>query len=325
MKRSHLARSGIAAVASLFAAATLRADDRLRFIVFGDAPYSAEEKAALKELGHTIKAAANQPAFAINYGDTKAGGEACTSEILSENQRLIESLIDGPVFVTPGDNDWTDCDRFGLDELAAFDTLFGPLYYAPDQLPEARFDLAAWNVSRQDGRPENVTWRAGGVQFGLFHIVGTGNGRKDIKIGDKAVALDRVDARDADNLAWADQVFGGAEDAEALVIVVHADMTKAKDKQPSCSPAVRTGCHPYRTFEDKLRAKAADFARPVLFVHGDTGPYCVQTGYLGAANMTRLNGAGDYHPGATEVTYSSGSFTYRHVGEGDGPAPRCDD
>ncbi len=323
MRKQSLFKAAATGAALLFAATALRAEDAVRFIVFGDQPYSVSESVALGKLGNEIRMGENQPPFAINYGDTKAGAEACTLEVLVENQRLINGLIDGPVFLTPGDNDWTDCDRFGDDEVEAFDTLFAPLYYAPDRLPEARFDLSEWQVTRQQGRIENVTWRTGGVQFGLFHIVGTGNGRKDIKIGDKTAALDRVDARDADNLAWADRVFADADGAEALVIVVHADMTTAKDKLPSCSAAVRTKCHPYRTFEDKLRAKAAAFRRPILFVHGDTGPYCLDTGYMGAANMTRLNGAGDFRPGATEVTYSAGSFSFRHLGDGDSPARRC--
>lgn len=323
MRKQSLIKAAAAGTALLFAATASHADDALRFIVFGDQPYSAHERAALGKLGSKIRAGENQPSFAINYGDTKAGAEACTLEVLVENQQLINGLIDGPVFLTPGDNDWTDCDRFGDDEVEAFDTLFAPLYYTSAALPEARFDLTGWQVTRQEGRIENVTWRSGGVQFGLFHIVGTGNGRKDIKVGDKAAALDRVDARDADNLGWLDTVFARASEASALVLVVHADMTTAKDKLPSCSADARTECHPYRLFEDKLLAKAAAFGRPILFVHGDTGPYCLDSGYLGAANMTRLNGAGDFRPGATEVTYSAGSFSFRHLGDGDGPSPRC--
>lgn len=56
------------------------------------------------------------------------------------------------------------------------------------------------------------------------------------------------------------------------------------------------------------RQSLAKAAPLILFVHGDTGPYCLQGSYLGAGNMTRLNGSGDYRPGATEVTYSAGIF-----------------
>jgi hypothetical protein len=303
----------------------LLADDggALRFIVFGDTPYSEEEREALRDLSADLAARAEKPAFAIHYGDTKAGGKRCTLARLTAHQDLIFGLIDGPVFFTPGDNDWTDCDRQGDEELEMLDHRLIPLYFSDDKLPETRFDLRGWDVARQPRFVENARWRTGGVQFGLLHIVATGNGREEIKLGSPDAALDRVDARDAANLEWLADIFAAASDAEALVLAIHADMTKADDSLPSCSAELRTDCHPYRHFEEALRAQAARFGKPVLLVHGDTNPYCRQAAYLGVPQMTRLNAAGDYYPGITEVAFTNGSFSFTHLGEGDAPDSVC--
>ncbi|WP_417449096.1 hypothetical protein [Kordiimonas sp.] len=292
------------------------------FIAFGDMPYNAAQVGQMKALA--LDPVLDGASFMIFYGDTKSGGARCTAGELADNKKLIEATANVPLFFTPGDNDWTDCDRLGDDELKILDTVLMPLYFRPEARPENDPRAKAeWQVIRQGGQLENARWREGGVTFATFHIVATGNGRDEIKVGDKAMNYARVDARDAANLTWLAETFGAAEDADALVLTMHADPTKTKDGLPVCDAKVRSKCDPYKPFLDALAEKAAAFGKPVLVIHGDTNPYCVQGGYLGVHNMQRLNGTGDYEPGVTRVRYADGAFSFEAVGRKGGPQSSC--
>ena len=313
-------------VSALLAANALASD--VSFLVFGDMPYNKEQLEQMKALSSELKArdAAHKLPFGIFYGDTKAGGERCTKERLKANRDLILGMIDAPVFFTPGDNDWTDCDRGGDDELHILDNVLRPMYFSADMLPENRFDqTATWQVARQPRFPENARWRYGDLQFGALHILATGNGREEITVGDIAEKLDRVDARDAANLEWLADIFIAGGDAKALVLAIHTDPTKADDSLPSCSADIRQNCHPYRGFLAALKGHALNYGKPVLLVHGDTNPYCLNEGYLGVQNLLRFNASGDYHPGMTEVRFADqiGAFRFHHLGEGDSFKKTC--
>lgn len=298
------------------------ADKGVSFLVFGDIPYNNMEFKAVSKIGQKTRGQ-NYP-FAIHYGDTKKSSVKCTDEVLARHQKLYFSVVDGPVFFTPGDNDWTDCDRQGDDELDILDNHLMPLYFSPAKLPENNHDIGGWKVKRQEGRIENAMWRKGGVQFSTVHIVATGNGREEIEQSDVTEALDRVDKRDADNLRWLGDTFRHARSADALVITVHADLTVGDESLPACSPQQQTNCHPYKAFTVALEAAASAYQKPVLIVHGDTKPYCHEQGYLGVEKMQRLNGPGDkIKPAVTGVTYTGGKFSFEHIGKGSGPKANC--
>ncbi len=44
----------------------------------------------------------------------------------------------------------------------------------------------------------------------------------------------------------------------------------------------------------EIVAGARTYGKPVMFVHGDTSPYCWERGFGGADNLWRLNSAGDF-------------------------------
>ncbi|WP_020398543.1 hypothetical protein [Kordiimonas gwangyangensis] len=294
------------------------------FVAFGDMPYTKDQVTMMKKLAHDPRLDGAE--FSIFYGDTKSGGTRCTFEELSGNKKLIEDMVDVPLFFTPGDNDWTDCDRKGDDELKILDQVLMPLYFAKDMRPEADpRSKPEWNITRQGGQLENARWSAGGVTFATFHIIATGNGRDEIKIGDKAMNYARVDARDAANLTWLAESFRAANEAgsEAFVLAMHTDPTKVPGGLPVCDQTVHTDCDPYKPFLDALAEKAAAFGKPVLVIHGDTSPYCEQKEFLGVPNMQRLNGTGDYVPGVTRVRYADGAFSFTVVGHNRAPEASC--
>ena len=85
------------------------AQDAFSFVVIGDTPYNAADEAMLAEALPKIKEGAYP--FVIHIGDYKGGRAPCTDEHDMRHRALIEELKPIPVFYTPGDNEWTDCDR----------------------------------------------------------------------------------------------------------------------------------------------------------------------------------------------------------------------
>jgi hypothetical protein len=268
------------------------------FAAFGDMPYSDDQIAVVKEIGAKLRDLGVP--FVIHYGDAKSGGDSCDDATLTGRKDLLYGLMPGRVFYTPGDNEWTDCDRDaagGFDEterLAKVREIF-----FSDGLPAE----PEWHIARQGpDYPENARWEYGELVFATVHIVGTDNGRRHIDKSDRKKALDDVDKRDKADLAWLDAAFEAAKatDAEGVVVAMQADPFGDVDgKDPpdvECTHDVRVKCNPYLGFVRHLRARAAAFGKPVLLIHGSTSEYCLDRrfGGAGAPKLWRLNGPGDF-------------------------------
>ena len=287
-----------------------RAETPLRFIAIGDMPYSELENNKLK--GAITQAIANADVpFVVHYGDFKGGSETCTEDLFRERRDDILGLLPGRVFYTPGDNEWTDCDRAFLSkpvsELGQLDLLRRLFFATPLALP------ASWTYARQPLLPENARWVQHGVLFATVHLVGTNNGRKEILRDDPAAALAFVEARDQANRVWLQEAFSQAEaiQAKAVVIITQADVTKSGGSE-ACSTANPINCDAFAPFRSQLIGHAKSFGggdqrpKPVLLIHGDTAPYCLDTGFGGdvAPNVWRLNAWGDFQSpaDATAIT-----------------------
>ena len=279
-------------IANAFAA------DAIEFIVLGDMPYSSDQFESLKYIGYEIQAGGYP--FVVHYGDVKSGREKCSDAVLMKSKKAIYGLLEGRVFYTPGDNDWTDCDREragGFDEMERLARL-REIFYADRDLPS----VPEWRIVRQEpDYRENAQWRYGGVEFVTLHIVGTDNGRRRIMRSDEQAALEAVDARDRANLAWLDEAFDKArrDGAEALVAFIHGDPNDIEHRDRRSRPCTVQEpvlCNPYLTFLERLTRLADAFDKPVLLVHGSTNRFCLDTGFGGwrANRLWRLNGPGDF-------------------------------
>ena len=299
-----------AALFSSISTATSAAAQPLSFIAIGDTPYSSGEAAAFSgPISQAIRADA--PPFVIHYGDLKSGKSDCSDALLRERRDAILNLLPGRVFYTPGDNEWTDCDRRGivhpLSELNRLD-LIRRLFYANAPQPPAD-----WAYARQDNFPENARWMVGDTMFATIHLVGTNNGRQQILLDDPQLALAMVDARDQANRVWLDQTFEQAKKAtRAQVVATQADVTESKSTR-ACDREQRSDCDAFFTFRRQIRQLAMNFyprdsfrKLPVLLLHGDTSPYCWDKKFGGASapNLWRLNAWGDYQTpaDATKIT-----------------------
>ncbi|MEC9267959.1 MAG: hypothetical protein VX464_18035 [Pseudomonadota bacterium] len=300
-------KHGLFLTAMLFAAAPATAGE---FIVVGDLPYNSAQEVTFREAIAPAIVAADVP-FVIHAGDIKGSKEVCSDALLIKRRDAIYALKPGRVFYTPGDNEWTDCDRdssgLAMREYDRLDRLrvlfFDPAPEPPEALP----------VVRQEGYPENARWWDGESLFLTLHIVGTNNGRRQILLDDVDDALARVDARDAANAQWLDAAVAEAmaRNAQAMIVAAQADLTEPWGSGP-CTASKRQECDAFADIRDRLVQAATTFGKPVLYIHGDTDPYCLDRTFGGEAapNLWRLNGAGDYAViDAVRVTVSPGEET----------------
>jgi hypothetical protein len=271
------------------------------FVAYGDMPYGAKaadgrtDTVVLTEsIAPEIRRRTDVP-FVIHVGDTGRPNDACSDAWLKQLKQFWETELRKPVFFTPGDNDWTDCDRTNLptpvSELERLEAVRKILFSEPLPLgPE-------WQYERQGELPENAMWWHAGVLFVTVHIVGTGNGRTEILRDPQDRALALVEARDRANRQWLERAFDLARsnDIAALVIAMQVDMfghnasgTTAFErcrKQPA-----------FAAYCEQLRQRGVTLRKPVLLLHGDTNAYCLDQPFPGAGArlMWRLNAPGDF-------------------------------
>lgn len=267
-----------------------------QFVVMGDMPYNDTEYAMLEQPSGAIATAIktlNPPAL-VHIGDFKKGRLSCSDELFKDHYRQIAFLNPHKTVYTPGDNEWTDCDRFTLsmqhdelERLAYLRQLF--FQQDPHQLTK---DIAG--LIRQEGFIENAQWKIDGIAFATLHIPGTNNGRSQIMRSNLEEALKEADDRDQSNQRWLQQLFSTAESAQAVVIAFHADIFEFDHTKPACTSDNRTHCDGYRILRDLIKDKAALFKKPVLLVHGDTLAYCLDQPYHNIPNLWRLNVPGDH-------------------------------
>src|SRR5262249_57837342 len=85
-------------------------DDSYEIGLWGDLPYSLQQ--ATSGVPNLIADMnAHRLKFTVHDGDLKAGsGSLCDDGLYAQSLAYFNSLK-APAMFTPGDNDWTDCDR----------------------------------------------------------------------------------------------------------------------------------------------------------------------------------------------------------------------
>jgi hypothetical protein len=231
----------------------------LAFALIGDTPYNESEAAVLDRVIDEMNG--EDLAFVIHVGDITGGLGPCTDAWLEARKRQFERSKH-PFVIVPGDNEWVDCHRSGMDPLERL-AKFRELFESGDSsLGERKLGL-----ERQSGRyaayREHVRWTTGNVLFVGLNVQGSNNnlGRSaamDTEYRDRMPAvLDWM--RDSLRVARERQVAG-------MVIFAQAD--------PDFEGRMRRrGGDGFAGFRDALRDLAVDFAKPVLFVNGDTHFY----------------------------------------------------
>ena len=276
----------------------------LTYAVIGDVPY-LPFATATNRFPALVSAINADTAVGrvIHVGDVKSGSSVCSDEYFQTIATAFATFTD-PLVYAIGDNEWTDCHRLNnggynpLGRLAKIRSLFfaNPGYTLGGQQLE---------IKDQKDYPENQQWKAAGVVFSVFHIIGSNNGRAPW-FGDRAVSPGPGEtpaetasreaewaARDKANLKWLDRTFeiANEDQAKGVVLFFQADMWNQPDRDAGVSFTAHTG------FVTRLATLATQFGRPVLMVVGDFHDYRVDVGvpwfstYYGVtppANLTQI-------------------------------------
>ena len=213
----------------------------LAFGVLGDTPSSPAQAAKLDALIARINA--QDLAFVVHVGDIGTSGrdQGCSDAWVAARQRQF-GAIRHPFVLLPGDNEWTDCARHGMDPLARLENwrrLFCGLG-------------GGLALTRQPGQCENARWAAHGMHFIALNVPGGANP----ELGD---------ARMAATLRWLDESLAQAEkELSARVFVfLHADPRFWRWSRVDA----------YARLRGVLGVHATRLGSRMVLVHGDTHVY----------------------------------------------------
>ncbi|MGE3535838.1 MAG: hypothetical protein AB7N91_00210 [Candidatus Tectimicrobiota bacterium] len=250
------------------------------FVALGDMPYSSPEVDRTPAFQRLIAAINRlQPAFSIHVGDIKSGSTPCDDATFAKIHALFMTFAQ-PLIYTPGDNEWTDCHRKTngsydpLERLAALRKLF---FSASVSLGQTTLPLTRQSTV-SDWKPmvENVRWLAHGVLFVTLHVVGSNNNLRR-----HPAAAQEFFARNAANLAWIEAAFRLAREEQALGMVL------AMQADPGFQRRHGDGSG-FKDVLDALAQHAAEFAKPVLIVHGDSHEFIFDQPLRHAASQQLL-------------------------------------
>jgi hypothetical protein len=260
------------------------------FGALGDTPYNREEEpqfvTMMAEMNH------QRLAFAVHVGDFKDSRSACTDELFRQRREWFD-LSHHPFFYTPGDNEWTDCDRTAWGRRAPLERLakLREFFFFQD----ASLGQRSLRADRQTARgyPEHMRWRIEDVLFATLNIPGPDNHRKDMPEESKR--------RTAALLQWMREAFRIASERRlpALVLATQGNLW--------------TGNSGYSEILSALAEEAQRFDGEVLVVHGDTHwfrfdqPLVDPHSGRKISNVTRLEVYGSPFVNWIYVTVTTGS------------------
>ncbi|RLV58800.1 hypothetical protein D5018_15480 [Parashewanella curva] len=276
--------SKLLATTLLFSASAL--SSTIDFVVFGDTPYSKHEQTLLKQPDGKFAQLLTQVKhdFIVHIGDIKAGAQPCTNELLQTNFQLISQVSPKPFVYTPGDNEWTDCDRPSLkpsyDELER-------LEYVIEHFAQHEVNLPKFQ--RQTKQKENQVWEFDGVKFITLHVAGTNNGRDNILNSDVSKARRLTDRRDENNFEWLNQQL--PQQQKAAVVFMQADIYQKPASRNACIAENNQSCDGFKAYREKLNQLATSLDYPLMLAHGDTGEFCFSQRKSG---LWHFNAPGDY-------------------------------
>ncbi len=274
--------------------------------------------------------------FSIHDGDLKAGSgtpgsqtpTTCSDALYQQSITYLNSLQQ-PAFFTPGDNDWTDCDRPANGSYNELERLqrerqllfstsqsFGQKTMATE-VQTAPLCVGTTNtVAGSTAGPyfptpcvENRRWTFHNVTFATVNVQGTCNNRCSSGGGAPDAGGDPTEynAREAADEQWLQQTFDEAKaNGSAGVMIVwqadpgfdQSDATRAPLRDPKTLDERDGAVDGYKAILSKLRDLTIDFEKPVVLVHGDSHYFRIDKPFQNSQgqrleNFTRVETFGD--------------------------------
>ena len=278
--------------------------------LWGDLPYSAvQASAGVPNLIDDMNA--QRLAFTVHDGDLKAGSGSLCDEALYQQSLGFFNALKAPAMFTPGDNDWTDCDRptnGGYSSRERLDRERQVFFSTPFSLGQRRLrqevqaGALCLGVAGYVPCVENRRWTVGRVTYVTLNVPGSCN-----NLCDTAPDAAEFVARNLANIRWLQESFAVARERNAAGVMLIAqanpgwdlsDATRASPRDPRT--LVQTDALPdgYKDYLLALRAEVIAFRKPVAYVHGDSHYFRVDKPFQDVAgrrleNFTRVETFGN--------------------------------
>jgi hypothetical protein len=301
--------------------------------LWGDFPYSDTQ--ATTGVPNLIADINSQDIeFSVHDGDLKAGNAISGSKTPTTCQSAVDPSIYSqalgyfnslkqPAIFTPGDNDWTDCDRTsngGFNSLERLQYERGFFFSTDMSLGEHPMKLEVQTAplcqgtTSSTGTPrfmtgcvENRRWNVRGVTYATLDVQGTCNNLCSSGAGDPGGDAPEYTAREAADEQWLQQTFdeANAQNSAAVMIIWQADPgfdLSGYQGAPKRDPKtlMETDANPdgYHDILVKLRNLTIAFMKPVVLVHGDSHYFMVDKPLMDSQgrlveNFTRVETFGD--------------------------------
>ena len=275
--------------------------------LWGDLPYSAEQAAVIPKLIADMNS--QNLAFTAHDGDLRQGGGSpdCANGNIYANAALYFGSLHAPAIFTPGDNDWTDCDRKSLgadgrNSLQELDNERALFFSTPYTLGLSQFllevqttplckgfggangnsgpnsDVTMTQTASYTNVPcvENRRWIVGRVVYATINIQGSCNNLCD----DYPDPVEYA-ARNTAGIQWMKDTFatGLAQNCVAVMFITQAD-PGFDDTDASRAPTrnantlveddAAKATDGFHDFLIELRTQVIAFGKPVAYVHGDS-------------------------------------------------------
>jgi len=301
----NLLRQSILYACILISQLAISQQKKFTIVAFGDMPYRVPND--YPKFERVIKTLNKEnPDFIVHVGDFKSGSSLCSTEYFEKMHAYFET-IQPPFIYTPGDNEWTDCNRKAAGEYDPNErlALLRKMFFGSDKsFGKKKINLISQAKSAGFEKfVENNMWTYGGLEFATIHLVGSNNNFKES--GDNQEFIEREKA----NLAWLEQVFAAAQDKKGLMFFTQADMFY-KDLKPSKG---------FEKVVDKITELTQKYGKQVFLVNGDSHrfitdkPILINNQKATLMNFTRIQVFGDAEMAAIKITYDPKSTSLFQV------------
>jgi hypothetical protein len=276
--------------------------------LWGDIPYS-DIQATVGVPNLIADMNSQELAFTAHDGDLKAGSSACSDAVYARALAYFASLK-APAAFTPGDNDWTDCDRVtGINSLAQLDKERKLFFSTPFTLgqrklhQEVQTEPLCLGVGGPVACVENRRWTLGGVTYATLNVQGSCN-----NLCDTAPDPAEFAARNHANIVWLQEAFAEAKQLGSVAVMLISqadpgfdatDATRSPIRDPKSLAETDGQPDGFVEFLTALRNEVVEFGKPVAYVHGDSHYFRIDKPFLNAQGQrletfTRVETFGDH-------------------------------
>ncbi len=272
--------------------------------LWGDLPYNADQQT--RGVPNIIADMnAQKLAFIAHDGDIKSGSTRCDDPVYTQAVGYFNSS-QAPAMYTPGDNEWTDCDRpsnGGYDSRERLQHIRETMLNTPYSFGQHRIRLQV----QEAPYVENRRWEIGRVTYATLHVVGSDNDCEgDTTFGHP----DECRPREAATIQWMRDTFAQAKShgSAAVMFFMQAnpgwdmdDPNRAPVRDPKTLAPTTDG---FSKTLQALREETIAFRRPVAMVHGDSHYPRVDKPFQDSQgrrleNFTRVETFGDHAENST--------------------------